>query len=181
MDVLACDIGMASVRAKSRCCIGFFNKKKCDVSGRFRARDIEISSQRSNSASTTFSKKIIVKAFLKKAVNGNVLIRWKPFFYTLYKIFSHNVYCPKHKMFNDKIAFSTNNCEILDNVLMFEEIRDAIDSFFDKHNRCIIMACNNYVVYSEQYNFMTRSRRLRIKNATELICDIADAIDLIKY
>ncbi len=181
MDVLACDIGMTSIRAKSRCCVGFFNKRKHDVTGRFRARDIEISRQRSNTAATTFSKKITVRAFLKKTINCNILIRRKPFLYALYKIFSHNVYCPKCKMFNDKIAFSTNNREILDNVLMFEEIRDFIDSFFDKTNRGIIMVYNNYVVYSEQYNFMTRSRRLRIKNATELICDIADAIDLIKY
>lgn len=179
MDVLACDIGMTSIRVKSHCHIGFFNKRKCDIIGRFRARDIEISSQRSSSAATAFSKRITVKAFLKKTVNCNILIRRNPFLYVVYRIFSHNAYCPKYKMFNDKIAFSTNNREILDNVLMFEEIRDFIDSFFDKTNRGMIMACNNYVVYSEQYNFMTRSRRLRIKNATELICDIADVIDLI--
>ena len=180
MDVLARDIGMTSVCPKSHCRVGCFNKRNRNIVGRFRARDIEISCQRCNSAAATFSKKITVKAFLKRTINGNVLIRRKPFLYTLYKIFSHNVYCQKYKMFNDEIAFSTNNHEILDNILTFEEIRDAIDNFFDKSNHGIIMACNNYIVYAEQYNVMTRSRRLRIKNATELICDIADAIDLIK-
>lgn len=180
MDILARDIGMTSISAKSHCRIGFFNKKNCDIVGRFRARDIEISCQRCNHAATTFSKKITVKAFLKRTINGNVLIRRKPFLYSLYKIFSHNAYCSKYKMFNDKVAFSTNNHEILDNVLTFEEIRDAIDNFFDKSNHGIIMACNNYIIYAEQYNVMTRSRRGRIKNVTELICDIADAIDLIQ-
>ncbi|MDR1890716.1 MAG: hypothetical protein LBQ23_00830 [Puniceicoccales bacterium] len=151
---------------------------KYTLSGEFQGKEIEIYTTKFPNIKQ-FPLRLAVKSNLGLVQSFRIIARKKPFLISLHKIFDKNIYFTSNPILDSRLLFSTDSKDLLNLILQYDEIQDQFYNIW-KTRKCdgTLLINNNFIIYHEPFRLVTKATRERIKNVTNLICDIVDIIRL---
>jgi hypothetical protein len=127
-----------------------------------------------------FPLRLVVRAEIHSPQESlEITIRGKPFLHSLQRIFNDGIFVSGNRMLDSRLLFSTNNREMLEKILFYEEICDQLYEIWGEKRRSGTLEVNGkFAVYHEPFRWITDATRTRVKNVAHLIGDVADVMAL---
>ncbi|MDR1173472.1 MAG: hypothetical protein LBK24_01610 [Puniceicoccales bacterium] len=181
MKQLAQDLNLKATADSAFC--KFFPKfcnlfGKYTLCGKIQGKDLEIYTIKFPNIKQ-FPRRLVVKSNLELAQPFRIVARKRPFFISFHKIFDRGIYFTNNPILDSRLLFSTTRQDLLNLILQYDEIQDQFYNIW-KTKKCdgTLSIGNNFIMYHEPFRLITKTTRERIKNVTNLICDITDIIKL---
>ncbi|MDR2432891.1 MAG: hypothetical protein LBD34_04030 [Puniceicoccales bacterium] len=148
------------------------------LSGKLRGKELEIYTIKFLNIKQ-FPLRLVVKSNLGLAQPFRIVARKRPFFISFHKIFDGDIYFTNNPILDSRLLFSTDRQDLLNLILQYDEVQDHLYNIW-KTRKCdgTLSVNNNFIIYHEPFRLITKTTRERIKNVTNLICDITDIIKL---
>ncbi|MDR0693077.1 MAG: hypothetical protein LBF49_00685 [Puniceicoccales bacterium] len=151
---------------------------KYTLSGKFRGKELEIYTTKFPNIKQ-FPLRLVVKSNLGLAQPFRIVARKRPFLIGLHKIFDRDICFTNNPILDGRLLFSTDRRDLLSLILGYDEVQDQLYGIW-KTRKCdgTLSINNNFIMYHEPFRLITKTTRERIKNVTNLICDVTDIIRL---